>query len=266
MSGERELYRRRTASATTYTRAMPLSPYWTHTVFEAAAYTTGFQLFLWRRRRAAGAAPQAREATLVLVAGAVLGAALGAKIAYWLYDPAYAFAGFPDPRRLLEGKSIIGALLGGLLGVEAAKRLEGLTRSTGDAFVAPLMVGMAIGRIGCFLAGLDDHTYGNPTALPWGVDFGDGVPRHPTQLYEVAFLALFGAWLWRRWDAFPREGDRFRAFMLGYLAYRLAIESIRPIPLHYFGLVSGLQLLCIAGLAYYLRDIPRIGRIAWARS
>jgi len=39
-----------------------------------------------------------------------------------------------------------------------------------------LAIGVAIGRIGCYLAGLDDFTYGTPTALPWGHDFGDGVP------------------------------------------------------------------------------------------
>jgi prolipoprotein diacylglyceryltransferase len=41
---------------------------------------------------------------------------------------------------------------------------------------------------GCFLAGIDDFTYGTPTALPWGNDFGDGVPRHPVQLYESATM------------------------------------------------------------------------------
>ncbi len=75
-----------------------------------------------------------------------------------------------------------------MIGVEWVKRAIGARGSSGDAFALPLIVGIAIGRIGCFLAGLGDHTYGNPTALPWGVDFGDGVPRHPTAV--VAFLIL----------------------------------------------------------------------------
>lgn len=245
---------------------MQLAPYWIHTLLEMTAYALGFRLYLCERRRTALPALASREHAIVVGAGAIIGAALGAKLSYWLYDPLYAFANFPDWTRLLEGKSIIGALLGGLLGVELAKRLDGVRGSTGDAFVLPLMVGMAIGRVGCFLAGLDDHTYGNPTSLPWAVDFGDGMPRHPTQLYEIAFLASFGTWLWLRRNAFTREGDRFRAFMIGYLVYRLLIESIRPIPVHYFGWLSGLQLLCIAGLFYYLRDIPRITRNLWAPS
>lgn len=244
---------------------MTLAPYWIHTLFELAAYSVGFRLYLRERRRLALPALASREQAIAVGAGAIIGAALGSKLSYWLYDPVYAFADFPDWRHLLEGKSILGALLGGLAGVELAKRLDGVRGSTGDAFVLPLAAGMCLGRIGCFLAGLDDHTYGNPTALPWGVDFGDGVPRHPTQLYEIAFLLAWAGLILARWRAFACEGDRFRAFLAGYLAYRLLVESIRPIPLHYLGLLSGLQLLCVAGLLYYRRDIPRIARtVAWA--
>jgi prolipoprotein diacylglyceryltransferase len=243
-----------------------MAPTLVHTLFEAAAYAVGFRLFLRERRRQALPALADRESSLAIGTGAILGAALGAKIAYWLYDPAHALARFPDWIRLLQGKSIIGALLGGLAGVEIAKRLDGVRGSTGDAFVWPLMLGMGIGRIGCFLSGLDDHTAGNPTSLPWAVDFGDGVPRHPTQLYEVAFLGVLAALLAWRGDGLQRPGDRFRAFMVAYLAYRLCIEFIRPIPFHYFGLLSGLQLLCVGGLLYYHRDIPRIAKdLLWPR-
>ena len=65
--------------------------------------------------------------------------------------------------------------------------------ATGDLLALPLVLGIAIGRIGCFLSGLEDQSYGVATALPWGVDFGDGVARHPTQLYEYRFSPLLGA-------------------------------------------------------------------------
>jgi prolipoprotein diacylglyceryltransferase len=244
-----------------------MTSYQLHTVFEVAAYAVGFRLFLYLRKR--GAAPPLGngETTLAVAVGAIVGAALGAKIAWVLYDPAYAFTDFPDWRHLLAGKSIIGALLGGLACVELAKRALGVRGSTGDAFAFPLMLGMGIGRIGCFLAGLDDGTYGNPTRLPWGVDFGDGIARHPTQIYEQIFLALWAVLLIRRGKYLRQPGDRFRAFMIGYLLYRLLIEWIRPIPMWYLGLFSGLQLLCIAGLLYYHRDIPRLtGSLFWPRS
>lgn len=245
---------------------MTPAAFWTHTAFEAAAYTIGFQWFLHRRRARPDPHPIDRVQLLLLVAGAAFGAALGAKIAYWLYDPAFAFADFPNPQRLLAGKSIIGGLIGGLFGVEVAKRIAGIRHSTGDAFVAPLILAMIIGRIGCFLAGIDDHTWGNPTDVPWAIDLGDGVPRHPTPLYEIAFLAAFGTWLARRTPSFERPGDRFKAFLCGYLLYRLLIEGIRPMPHVYFGVASGLQLLCLFGLLYHARDIPRIARaLAWSR-
>lgn len=237
-----------------------MSPIALHTMFEALAYAIGFRTFLWTRRRLAPAAFQHDDHVIWVGVGAIVGAALGAKLSFWLDDPLTAFANFPDLRHLLEGKSIIGALLGGLLGVELAKKIAHVENSTGDAFVLPLTIGMCIGRIGCFLAGLGDHTYGVITGLPWGVDFGDGLSRHPTQLYEIIFLLAQYALIHQRRDAFTRPGDRFRAFMIGYLLFRLLVEFIKPMFYIYPGGLSGLQWLCVAGLIYYARDIPSILR------
>lgn len=242
-----------------------MSPVALHTLFEALAYAVGFRTFLWTRKRLAPHAFSHDDHVAWVGVGAIVGAALGAKLAFWIDDPLAAFAGFPDLARLLEGKSIVGALLGGLLGVELAKKIAGVRQSTGDAFVLPLTVGMCIGRVGCFLAGLSDHTYGNPTSLPWGVDFGDGQPRHPTQLYEIAFLLAQYALIHARRLELARPGDRFRAFMIGYLSFRLAVEWIKPLPYAYLHVFSGLQLLCLAGLLYYHRDLPRILRALFAR-
>jgi phosphatidylglycerol---prolipoprotein diacylglyceryl transferase len=90
----------------------------------------------------------------------------------------------------MGGKTIVGALIFGLISVELIKRYIGLRQSTGDLYAIPLALGIAIGRIGCFLTGLSDNTYGTPTNLPWAINFGDGIPRHPTQLYEIAVLLL----------------------------------------------------------------------------
>jgi len=237
-----------------------MTPVTLHTLFEALAYVVGLRVFLWTRKKLAPTAFRHNDHVVWVGVGAIVGAALGAKLAYWLDDPLNAFANFPDLRHLLEGKSIIGALLGGLCGVELAKKIARVDNSTGDAFVLPLTLGMCIGRIGCFLAGLSDHTYGMPTSLPWGVDFGDGLPRHPTQLYEIAFLLAQYALLHARRHAFTRPGDRFRAFMIGYLLFRLLVEFIKPVFHAYPGGLSGLQWLCVVGLLYYGRDLPRILR------
>jgi prolipoprotein diacylglyceryltransferase len=154
-----------------------------------------------------------------------------------------------------------------LLGVETAKRLLGWRRSTGDAFVWPLLFGMAIGRVGCQLAGLEDLTYGGVTTLPWGWDYGDGVLRHPVALYEVLALMLLAAWLHRRRDPLKAvSGDRFRAFMIGYLLLRVLLDFLKPphvpvaagqlIPTLY-GPFSAIQWACVAGLLYYTPTLRR---------
>ena len=82
------------------------------------------------------------------------------------------------------GFSMVGGIAGAIASIEAFKRFTGVSGSTGIVFAAPFAATVAVGRWGCFFSGLADFTYGTPTALPWGVDFGDGIARHPVQLYE----------------------------------------------------------------------------------
>ena len=148
------------------------------------------------------------------------------------------------------GKTIVGGLLGGWLSVEIAKKFAGIRSRTGDLFAIPLCLGIAVGRVGCLLAGLQDDTYGKPTLLPWGVNFGDGIARHPTQAYEILFLAaLAGALLYLKKR--PREnGFLFRCFMGAYLSWRLLIDFLKPEPL-----IAGMNVIqwaCLGGLAVLL--------------
>ena len=142
-------------------------------------------------------------------------------------------------------RSIEGAIAGAILAIEVLKWRTGLRGSTGLRLVPPLAAAIAVGRIGCFFAGLDDLTYGTPTTLPWGVDFGDGVPRHPVQLYEAAtmtaFLGLFLLLLRRENPAAMRTG--FYLFVSVYAAQRFAWEFLKPYgtilgPLNLFHLLS----------------------------
>jgi len=122
----------------------------------------------------------------------------------------------------------VGGLIGGFIFVELAKHHLGVGRRTGDLFAIPLCIGIAIGRIGCFSYGPEDHTGGVATRLPWGVNFGDGIPRHPTQLYEVLFALTLGVFLWRRSKQPHTEGDLFRLFMVGYFSFRLICDFLKP--------------------------------------
>lgn len=244
-----------------------LDPVLVHTIFEALAYAVGFRVFLHERRRLALPALAGPDRSVWIGVAAIAGAAVGSKLGFWIEDPAAAFGDFPDWRHLLQGKTIVGALLGGLVAVEAVKRAVGIRERSGDAFVLPLAVGTAIGRLGCFFAGLGDHTYGNATTLPWGVDFGDGVPRHPTQIYEIAFVLAVAIALRANEARFPRTGDRFRWYLIAYLAFRFLSEYIKPLPHAYVFGLSGIQLLCVAGLIHYHRTIfGGVGTaLAWGR-
>lgn len=223
-----------------------------HLVFEALAYFIGFRLYLYTRSKEK---LQASQALWILV-GATLGAAAGSKMLYWLENPALTLERWNEISYLMEGKTIVGGLLGGLIGVEWTKKRIGHTRSTGDDMALPLIAGMMIGRIGCFLTGLDDHTYGTPTNWVTGVDFGDGILRHPTQLYEIAFLLLLGIIIIllkirvKQGTVQLPDGMLFIFFMGGYLLFRLLIDFIKPTPHPYAGL-NNIQLACLAGLIYY---------------
>jgi prolipoprotein diacylglyceryltransferase len=197
-----------------------------HLLLELIAYTGGFQLYLHLRRRAANRLES--ETNLWIITGAILGAAIGSKVLAWAESFDALRPHLADPRAWLGGKTIVGGLLGGWIGVELAKLRTGVRRSTGDLMVFPLIFGMAVGRIGCFLTGLDDHTYGLPSNLPWAINFGDGVPRHPTQLYDIVFLSALAIGLWLTRVHFNGDGRTFRTFMLAYLLWRFSIEFIKP--------------------------------------
>ena len=229
-----------------------------HLVFETLAYAVAFRVYLWLRKRNGDALPDANRWWVICAAAG--GALAGSKILYWLEDPWLTLANLHNPGFLLGGKTIVGALIGGLIAVELVKKLLGITRRTGDLFAAPLCAGICVGRIGCFLTGLQDHTFGTATYLPWGVNFGDGVARHPTQLYEIIFAAALGAFLWTRMNREHREGDIFKMFMVAYFGFRLACDFLKPDVRVFMGLTS-IQWACVAMLVYYSPDILR-----WLRS
>lgn len=224
-----------------------VGPFHPHLLFEVAGYFVGFRLYLAARKRAGDALDDPTR--WWVIAAAIGGAWLGGLVVYWAADPALTAASWRDSAYLWGGKTIVGALAGGLWAVEAAKKALGVTRSTGDLFALPLAVGIAIGRIGCFLTGLSDRTQGLPTALPWGVDFGDGVPRHPAPLYESAFLLALAGWLAWRAGRPHAEGAIFRAFLLAYMGFRLLADFAKPgIPLA--GLTA-IQWTCVAVWIHY---------------
>ena len=203
-----------------------------HSFFEILGYVVAVVAYtVLRRRRGDTVADETRAAVF---AGAAAGALIGSRLLVWP-----------------SGKTIVGGLIGGLIGVELAKKLLGVRRSTGDLFVVPLIIAMSIGRIGCFLTGPIDHTEGIPTTLPWGIAMGDSVKRHPVALYEIAFLLLLAPateWVRRR---SKHSGDAFRTFLASYLAFRLGVDFLKPDPPPLFLHLTAIQWACVVGLIYY---------------
>ena len=128
------------------------------------------------------------------------------------------------------GRSIVGAFLGAVIFIEIFKKLRGITGSTGLIFVVGFSVSVAVGRLGCFFSGLDDQTYGIAGDVPWAVDFGDGMMRHPVQLYESLSMVLFAALavllLHRRQAFFMANG--FYLLAIFYGLQRFCWEFLKP--------------------------------------
>lgn len=222
-----------------------------HLIFEIAAFAVGFAYF--QRMRSGQGDPIPEPMRVRIIIGAAAGALLGSRVLGALEDPAKLAADGWALFIAFNNRTIVGGLLGGLVGVELTKRIVGVRTSSGDLFTYPLMLGMMVGRVGCLLGGLEDNTYGEPTDLPWGIDLGDGVRRHPTNLYEILWLGVLWVGLRsieRRWTL--ANGARFKLFMVGYLLFRLAVEVIKPQPIIALGL-STIQWTCVAGLLYYFR-------------
>lgn len=231
-------------------------PAW-HPVMETLAYAAGFAVYRWQRGRQGDIVDEPQRWTVL--AGAAVGALLGSR-ALGLAEQWPTVMEAWRTGRIMElllspgGKTIVGGLLGGWLGVEMVKKLSGIKRRTGDLFALPLCVGIAVGRVGCLLAGLADDTYGKPTALPWAVNLGDGIGRHPVQVYEILFLLLLGIFVGR--PAELPEGARFRIFLGSYLAWRVVIDFLKPQPL-----VDGMNLIqwsCVAGIVLLILDEVRV--------
>jgi len=222
-----------------------------HFVLEAVAYAAAAAVYLVRRKRASDVIPDLDR--FALLAAAAVGAAVGSRLLAWLCDPS-------SSTLLASGKTIVGALLGGLAAVELAKLWRGIRTPTGDLYVLPLAAGIAIGRVGCFLAGPADLTAGRPADVPWAAVAWDGVPRHPVALYEITFVVLVAVLLHvvrRRIGS--RPGLAFALFTASYLAFRLAVDFLKPWPRPVaLGVgLSAIQLACVAGLVYYAFVLPQ---------
>ena len=118
-----------------------------HVLLDVLAWISAGVAALWLTRIKYVSFP-ASPAPWPYVAFALLGAGIGAVV--------FGSANLWLSGQSGLGRSIEGAIAGAILAVEIYKRYAGIEARTGARFALPLAVGIAIGRVGCFLAGIDD--------------------------------------------------------------------------------------------------------------
>jgi phosphatidylglycerol---prolipoprotein diacylglyceryl transferase len=182
---------------------------------------------------------------------------------------------------ILAGSGFVwyGGFLGGALAAYVLGHRRGMSFLVlADCCALGLLLGQAIGRIGCHVSG--DGDWGTVTTLPWGVAYTNGIAPwehppgvlvHPTPLYEAAaYMAVFAIlWRWRHRN--PPLGSMFAAYLVGNGFFRFLVEAIRVEPVIAFGL-SQAQIIgigmTVVGTVWLLRlrgaePAPRItGRAA----
>jgi prolipoprotein diacylglyceryltransferase len=195
-----------------------------HYVFELLAFFIGVRLYYFLKKGIKD--PISDENRLWIMLGAMIGALIGSRVVAVLETPetlnVLTFS------ILYQSKTIAGGLLGGLFGVELIKKLIGVKTASGDVYVIPIVVALFIGRIGCFLMGIEEPVYGIETSFFMGMDLGDGLKRHPVALYEMIYMVLLlGLFISIR-KTEMLNGDRFKLFMVLYFLFRFLTEFIKP--------------------------------------
>jgi len=220
-----------------------------HFICETLAYFIGYRYYAYLRKKESDTISD--DNRLIIFIAAATGAFLGSHIIGVLENP--LLLNHVGIIYFFGNKTIVGGMIGGLIAVELVKKRIGITASSGDLMVYPLILAMIIGRIGCFLAGLDDGTFGTLSSLPWAINFGDGIRRHPTNLYEILFwCTLWVVLLFVEKRRHLVNGARFKIFLASYLVFRFMAEFIKPDYFFSFGL-SVIQLVCLGGILYYYK-------------
>lgn len=176
---------------------------------------------------------------------AVIGIILGGRLGYILFYDLATYLANPGQIAMLwkGGMSFHGGLTGCILAMILFARRRGFSVFSLFDIIGPsATIGLFLGRIANFI---NQELFGKPTDVPWGVIFpvtGDGIPRHPSQLYEGLLEGLILFFILRY---FSHGQKRFRnagfvagVFIAGYAIARIAVEFVR-LPDEHIGYLAG---------------------------
>jgi phosphatidylglycerol---prolipoprotein diacylglyceryl transferase len=190
----------------------------------------------------------------------LIGALLGAKLAVLMGDALWPLEPFDHWWELVwSGRSIVGALLVGFVVAEIAKPLLHYRLPPNDRFAIVLPISIALGRVGCILAGCCRGIEHNG----WlAVEGPDGVARYAVPQLEIAFHLAAAGLLWRLYRSGAQRGKLFALYVAAYGLFRFVTEFIRDTEKAFYGL-SAYQWfaagLLVFGAAYaYRRGRTRV--------
>ncbi|MDO8690005.1 MAG: prolipoprotein diacylglyceryl transferase [Dehalococcoidia bacterium] len=208
-----------------------------------------------RRLARAGLSP---EAMGTVVFWAIIGGLIGARLfhvadhlEYYLAHPVQALSFWEG------GLAVYGAFFGGIVAaIIAVLRAKFPIWRLLDAGGPALLVGQAIGRVGCFMNG---DAWGAPTGAGWGVVYTHpldllpsnllGVPTHPYPLYEIAAVMVWFGVLWLVRDRLTSRGSTFLVAMMGYAVIRFGLTYFRQETLLFWGLQEAQVIALVTGIA-----------------
>jgi phosphatidylglycerol:prolipoprotein diacylglycerol transferase len=232
-------------------------------------YLLAFASFWWlgTRRIDSGRAPVTREQLDDLLFGGIVGVILGGRLGYVLfYKPGYYLS---HPLEIFAiwqgGMSFHGGFLGVLVAMAFVAYRQRVNWWDLMDYVAPLVpIGLGAGRFGNFING---ELWGRVTDVPWGMVFRGGgpLPRHPSQLYQMALegFTLFALLWW--FSSRPRPRMQVSAlFLIGYGSFRFIGEFARE-PDSFLGFLAlGLSMgqwlslpMIVAGIFLWIRSSRR---------
>lgn len=238
----------------------PFSPYF----YEGAYFAISILIAIWWLFKRQKKMVNQEKHIEGIITWSLITALIFARLSHFIFWEPAAF--FSNPGIFFDfsgGNSIVGGLVGGMLGGYLYTRRNGLNYFKYFAIISPtVLLGQAIGRIGCFLNG---DAFGVNTNLPWGMEFPRygitipgfdlntrvsspawrwsyenglvdqmsrySAPLHPTQLYEFAgdialmFLVLY--LVKKMWDKGSDLALIFYLHVGGYSFLRFAIEFLR---------------------------------------
>ena len=124
------------------------------------------------------------------------------------------------------GLSIQGALLGGAIAALIYARIKKINVWRAADIMAPgIILGQAIGRVGCDVFGIVmKHEYF------WGMLRG-GELLHPTQMYESILNYILFGFLWSKRKSVKYDGQLFFTYLIGFSMNRFIVEFFRSNPI-----------------------------------